>query len=65
MNLVDLYDESPKRKRKAAKSRAALKPLSKMTKAEINALPEREFIRLLKPDVRCAYLAAKKLKGAL
>lgn len=43
---------------------APRKSLDKMSAAEIEALPEREFVRLLKPSGRRLYRAAKKLKGA-
>jgi hypothetical protein len=45
--------------------RGRLKPLSKMTQAEINALPEAQFIRLLDAPLRRAYLASRKLQGKL
>ena len=39
--------------------------LSEMAAAEIEALPESEFARLLSGKVRRAYLASRKLKGRL
>jgi hypothetical protein len=66
MDLPDLHGIKQPRQSKAKRSaRLRLKPLSKMSEREVNALPEREFLRLLDAPTRRAYLAAKKLKGRL
>ena len=66
MDLLDLHGIKLRRRAKPRRySRPRLKPLSKMTEAEMNALPERDFLRLLDAPTRRAYLAAKKLKGKL
>ncbi|OFZ87549.1 MAG: hypothetical protein A2W21_04685 [Betaproteobacteria bacterium RBG_16_66_20] len=67
MDLLDLHRFRGKRKTKLERigRRVSIKPLSQMTEAEINALPERQFLRLLDVPTRRAYLAAKKLKGKL
>jgi len=65
MDLSDLHRSKRKPHRVGAMRRARLKPLSKMTEAEINALSEQQFLRLLDAPLRRAYLASKKLKGKL
>ena len=67
MDLLDLHRIRGKHKAKLGRvgRRVCIKPLSQMTEAEINALPERQFLRLLDVPTRRAYLAAKKLKGKL
>lgn len=67
MDLLDLHRIRGKRKAKpgGVGQRVCIKPLSQMTEAEINALPERQFLRLLDAPTRRAYLAAKKLTGKL
>ncbi|MBI3376661.1 MAG: hypothetical protein HY017_33520 [Betaproteobacteria bacterium] len=74
MKLLNLH--GLKRKRRARKANAAApgkakakaaaprKTLDKMTPEQIEALPEREFVRLLNPSGRRLYHAAKKLKDA-
>jgi len=65
MDLSDLHRSKRKPHRVGAMRRARLKPLSKMTPAEIETLPESKFARLLSGKVRRAYLASRKLKGKL
>ncbi len=52
MDLSDLHRSKRKPHRVGAARRARLKPLSKMTPAEIETLPESEFARLLSGKVR-------------
>lgn len=61
--MLDLHGIKGRRRTRKAKA-APRKTLDKMTAAEIEALPESEFVRLLKPSGRRLYRAAKKLKGA-
>jgi hypothetical protein len=66
VDLRNLHGTNQRRQSKAKPSaRPRLKPLSKMSEREVNALPEREFLRLLDAATRRAYRAAKKLKGRL
>jgi len=67
MDLLDLHRIRGKRKTKLGRVglRVSIKPLSRMTESEINALPEQQFLRLLDAPTRRAYVAAKKLKGKL
>ena len=67
MDLLDLHRIRGKHKAKPGRVslRVSIKRLSQMTESEINALPERQFLRLLDAPTRRAYLAAKKLKGKL
>ena len=67
MELLNLY--GIKARRRASKARAKTKAaprktLDKMTPEQIEALPEREFVRLLDPWGRRFYRGATKLKGA-
>mgnify|MGYP001596326448 CR=1 FL=1 len=64
MELLNLHGLKGKRRARKAKAAAPRKTLDKMTPEQIEALPEREFVRLLKPSGRRLYHAAKKLKGA-
>ena len=61
-----LNPNGTKRKRRARKARSAVprRTLDKMTPTQIEALSEREFLRLLRPSGRRLYRDAKRLKGA-
>lgn len=68
MNLFDLYENKPKRKRRAKRSapkRAARrqKPLWELTRAELDALPEKEFLARLSPQMRRTMQAVIKARG--
>ena len=70
MELLNLYGIKGKRRARKAKAttkaKGKAKPrltLAKMTPEQIEALPEREFVRLLDPRGRQIYRGAKKLKG--
>ena len=64
MELLNLYGIKGKRRARKAKAAAPRKTLDKMTPAQIEALPDREFVRLLSPSSRGLYRDMKKLKGA-
>ena len=67
MELLNLYGTKGKRRARKAKAKAKAAPhktLGKMTREQIEALPEREFVRLLTPSGRGLYRDMKKLRGA-
>ena len=74
MELLNLHGLKGKRRARKAKAAAPRKPkakaaaprktLDKMSPKQIEALPEHEFVRLLKPSGRRLYHDLKKLKGA-
>ena len=63
MELLNLYGIKGKRRARKAKAAAPRKTLDKMTPEQIEARPEREFVRLLDLRGRQIYRGAKKLKG--
>lgn len=63
MNRIEMNNGKTRSKRRAASPRAVVKPLTRMTKTELEALPEKEFVRRLSPSLRRSYRAAKILKG--